>query len=54
MKRQMLVCLDVAAPWTAAPQSDHRYEHACHKGNNAMRNLLSAARAAERQAAGSR
>jgi hypothetical protein len=47
-----------AAPWTAAlnlsPQSDDMYEYACHEGNNAMRNMLSAARAAERQAAGSR
>jgi len=43
-----------AAPWTAAlnlsPQSDDMYEYACHEGNNAMRNMLSAARAAERQA----
>jgi hypothetical protein len=43
-----------AAPWTAAlnlsPQRDDMYEYACHEGNNAMRNMLSAARAAERQA----
>jgi hypothetical protein len=43
-----------AAPWTAAlnlnPQTDDMYEYACHEGNNAMRNMLSAARAAERQA----
>jgi len=41
-----------AAPWTAAlnlgPQTDDMYEYACHEGNNAMRNMLSAARAAER------
>ena len=41
-----------ARPWTAAlnlkPQSDQMYEYACHEGNNAMRNMLSAARAAER------
>jgi hypothetical protein len=39
-------------PWTAAlnlrPQSDQMYEYACHEGNNAMRNMLSAARAAEK------
>jgi hypothetical protein len=28
------------------------YEYACHEGNYAMRNMLSAARAAERAAAG--
>jgi len=43
-----------AAPWTAAlnlsPQRDDMYEYACHEGNNAMRNMLSAARAADRQA----
>jgi hypothetical protein len=43
------------APWTAAlnlkPQSDHMYEYACHEGNLAMRNILSGARAAERNAA---
>jgi hypothetical protein len=40
------------APWTAAlnlkPQSDGMYEYACHEGNHAMRNILSGARAAER------
>jgi hypothetical protein len=40
-------------PWTAAlnlkPQSDHMYEYACHEGNNAMRNMLSAARAEEKK-----
>ena len=36
-------------PWTAAlnlkPQANGMYEYACHEGNNAMRNMLSAARA---------
>jgi hypothetical protein len=40
------------APWTAAlnmkPQADGMFEYACHEGNLAMRNILSAARAAER------
>jgi hypothetical protein len=44
-------------PWTAAlnlkAQPDGMYEYACHEGNLAMRNMLSAARAAE-QTAGSR
>jgi hypothetical protein len=40
-------------PWTAAltlePQpEDALFEYACHEGNNSMRNILSAARAAER------
>ena len=39
-------------PWTAAlnlkPQTDQMYEYACHEGNNAMRNMLSAARAQEK------
>jgi hypothetical protein len=39
-------------PWTAAlnmtPQADGMFEYACHEGNLAMRNILSAARAAER------
>ncbi|HVG72156.1 MAG TPA: hypothetical protein VM819_14660, partial [Vicinamibacterales bacterium] len=40
-------------PWTAAltlePQPDGSlFEYACHEGNNSMRNILSAARAAER------
>ena len=40
-------------PWTAAltlePQpEDSLFEYACHEGNNSMRNILSAARAAER------
>jgi hypothetical protein len=39
-------------PWTAAlelvPQADGMFEYACHEGNNSMRNILSAARAAER------
>jgi len=39
-------------PWTAAlelaPQPDGMFEYACHEGNNSMRNILSAARAAER------
>jgi len=38
-------------PWTAAldlaPQREHMFEYACHEGNNAMRNILSASRAAE-------
>jgi hypothetical protein len=42
-----------ARPWTAAlnlkPQSDQMYEYACHEGNNAMRNMLSAARAEDRK-----
>jgi hypothetical protein len=42
-----------ARPWTAAlnlrPQSDQMYEYACHEGNNAMRNMLSAARAGEKK-----
>ncbi len=42
-----------ARPWTAAlnlkPQSDQMYEYACHEGNNAMRNMLSAARAADKK-----
>ena len=42
-----------ARPWTAAlnmkPQSDQMYEYACHEGNNSMRNMLSAARAAEKK-----
>ena len=39
-------------PWTAAlnmkPQPDGMFEYGCHEGNLAMRNILSAARAAER------
>ena len=42
-----------ARPWTAAlnlkPQSDQMYEYACHEGNNAMRNMLSAARAEDQK-----
>ena len=42
-----------ARPWTAAlnlkPQSDQMYEYACHEGNNAMRNMLSAARAEDKK-----
>jgi hypothetical protein len=38
-------------PWTAAlnlsPQAQDMFEYACHEGNNSMRNILSAARAAE-------
>jgi len=42
-------------PWTAAltlaPQPDGAlFEYACHEGNYAMRNILSAARAAEKEA----
>ena len=40
-------------PWTAAlnlkPQRDEMYEYACHEGNNAMRNMLSAARAGDQK-----
>jgi alkylhydroperoxidase family enzyme len=40
------------APWTAAldleVQPEGMFEYACHEGNHAMRNILSAARAAER------
>jgi hypothetical protein len=43
------------APWTVAldlkPQPLGLYEYACHEGNYAMRNMLSAARADERAAA---
>ena len=40
-------------PWTAAltleqQPEDSLFEYACHEGNNSMRNILSAARAAER------
>ncbi|MGH9238494.1 MAG: hypothetical protein ACRD3G_10695 [Vicinamibacterales bacterium] len=40
-------------PWTAALTLDQQpedslFEYACHEGNNSMRNILSAARAAER------
>jgi hypothetical protein len=39
-------------PWTAAleltPQHEEMFEYACHEGNHSMRNILSAARAAER------
>ena len=40
-------------PWTAAlelaPQPEGMFEYACHEGNNSMRNILSAARAAEQR-----
>jgi hypothetical protein len=40
-------------PWTAAlelgPQPEGLFEYACHEGNHSMRNILSAARAAEKQ-----
>lgn len=41
-------------PWTAALHLRHSnqpdvFEYACHEGNYAMRNILSGARAAERQ-----
>jgi hypothetical protein len=43
------------APWTVAldlkPQNAGMYEYACHEGNYAMRNMLSAARADEAAAA---
>jgi hypothetical protein len=39
-------------PWTAAldmkPQPQGMFEYACHEGNNAVRNMLSASRAAEK------
>ena len=39
------------SPWTAAldlqPQPEGMFEYACHEGNYAMRNMLSASRAAE-------
>lgn len=42
-------------PWTAAldlqPQPEGMFEYACHEGNYAMRNMLSASRAAEARAA---
>jgi hypothetical protein len=41
-------------PLTKVDQSKQVYEYACHEGNNAMRNILSAARAAEREKAGNR
>jgi hypothetical protein len=44
-----------AKPWTAAlnlkPQPEEMFEYACHEGNHAMFNMLSAARAAEKAAA---
>jgi hypothetical protein len=33
-----------------APQPDGMFEYACHEGNNSMRNILSASRAAEKKA----
>jgi hypothetical protein len=40
-------------PWTAAlelsSQTEGMFEYACHEGNHAMRNILSAARAAEKR-----
>ena len=41
-------------PWTAALTLDHQpddslFEYGCHEGNNSMRNMLSASRAAERK-----
>jgi hypothetical protein len=45
-----------ARPWTAAldlqPQSAGMFEYACHEGNYAMKNMLSASRAADARAAG--
>ena len=40
-------------PWTAAltlarQPADSMFEYACHEGNNSMRNMLSASRAAEK------
>ena len=36
-------------PLTKVPDSQEVHEYACHEGNNAMRNILSAQRAADRQ-----
>ena len=45
-------------PWTAAldlqPQQEGMFEYACHEGNYAMRNMLTASRAAEVPAAAGR
>jgi hypothetical protein len=46
-----------AAPWKVAMpltmEPNHQsFEYACHEGNYAMRNILSAARAEEAKAAG--
>ena len=45
-----------AGPWTAAlnlrPQPAGMFEYACHEGNYAMKNMLSASRAADARAAG--
>jgi hypothetical protein len=45
-----------ARPWTAAldlrPQQAGMFEYACHEGNYAMKNMLSASRAADAPAAG--
>ncbi len=44
-----------ARPWTAAldlqPQPEGMFEYACHEGNYAMRNMLTASRAADARAA---
>ncbi len=44
-----------ARPWTAAldlqPQREGMFEYACHEGNYAMRNMLTASRAADARAA---
>jgi hypothetical protein len=42
-----------ARPWTAAldlalQPGEGVFEYACHEGNNSMRNILSASRAAEK------
>jgi hypothetical protein len=41
-------------PWTAQlnlkPRPEGMFEYACHEGNDGMRNMLSAARAAEKAA----
>jgi len=39
-------------PLTKVADSQEVHEYACHEGNNAMRNILSAQRAAERETAG--
>jgi hypothetical protein len=36
-------------PLTKVPDAQEVHEYACHEGNNAMRNILSAQRAADRQ-----
>jgi hypothetical protein len=44
----------VAVPLKSDPEQAEVFEYACHEGNHAMRNILSAARAEEREAADGR